>query len=68
MDHARDELIIAWGLWVGGVEPDRDRVISSAVDALVAGLDSPGLCELAGLPPYAPRDGVAVEFLHRLAR
>ncbi|MFJ3405334.1 hypothetical protein [Promicromonospora sp. NPDC090134] len=44
-----DDLLIAWGLWLDGVDRDRDRIVSSATDALVLGLDSPGLRELAGL-------------------
>ncbi|MCL2092368.1 MAG: hypothetical protein FWH11_14405 [Micrococcales bacterium] len=58
MDQVRDELMIVWGLWLDDVEHDRDRVVSSAVAALVAGLDSPGLRELAGLPPDASWDEV----------
>ncbi|MER7604918.1 hypothetical protein [Nocardioides sp. NPDC127503] len=44
-----EDLQIAWGYWLDGADRDRARVVNSAVDALVAGLDSPSLRELAGV-------------------
>lgn len=44
-----EELQITWGYWLDGADRDRTRVVDSAVDALVAGLDSPSLRELAGV-------------------
>lgn len=45
------ELTAAWGSWLDDVERDRDRITRSATDALVLGMDSPALRELAGLAP-----------------
>src|SRR4051794_16137955 len=47
--QARDNLIDALSLWSGGVEAST-VVVEAACQALVAGLDSPGLRALAGLP------------------
>ena len=44
-----EELQVTWGYWLDGVDRDRERVVNSAVGALVAGLDSPSLRELAGV-------------------
>ncbi|MEI7059240.1 hypothetical protein WBG06_25695 [Nocardioides sp. CCNWLW239] len=44
-----EELQIAWGYWLDGTDRDRVRVVDSAVEALVVGLDSPSLRELAGV-------------------
>lgn len=44
-----EDLQITWGYWLGGADRDRARVVDTAVDALVAGLDSPSLRELAGV-------------------
>ncbi|WP_170176913.1 hypothetical protein [Myceligenerans xiligouense] len=45
------ELNVAWGLWLDDVDRDQDRITRSATDALVLGMDSPALRELAGLTP-----------------
>ncbi|MFD6140781.1 hypothetical protein [Promicromonospora sp. NPDC060271] len=45
------ELSTIWGSWLDDVERDRDRITRSATDALVLGMDSPALRELAGLAP-----------------
>lgn len=58
-DHARaaaEELLVAAGFWLDEVDPDRQRLVDAAVGALVAGLDGPALCELAGLPGDCPWD------------
>ncbi|WP_435735986.1 hypothetical protein V5D56_14400 [Cellulosimicrobium sp. PMB13] len=43
------ELMVAWGLWLHDIDRDRDRLTGSATEALVLGMDSPSLRELAGL-------------------
>ncbi len=43
------ELMVAWGLWLHDIDRDRDRLTGSATEALVLGMDSPALRELAGL-------------------
>lgn len=45
------ELNVAWGLWLDDVDRDRDRITTSATDALVLGMDCSALRELAGLAP-----------------
>ncbi|MFD4323385.1 hypothetical protein ACFWQC_02040 [Nocardioides sp. NPDC058538] len=45
---ARDDLLITWGYWIDDAERNRQRLIDTAVNALVVGLDSPHLRELAG--------------------
>lgn len=44
-----DELVVAGGLWLHGIDRDRDRLTASATDALVLGIDTLSLRELAGL-------------------
>lgn len=53
---ATEELLAAAGFWLDKVDPDRQRVVDAAVDALVADLDSPALRELAGLYGDEPQD------------
>lgn len=48
-----DELIAAWGQWLERGDRDRDRLVAAATDALVLGIDTPALRELAGLYPHA---------------
>ncbi|WP_264032325.1 hypothetical protein [Cellulosimicrobium sp. SH8] len=49
---AVEELLVAAGFWLDGFDRDRRRLVEAAVGALVAGLDSPALRELAGLYGY----------------
>ncbi|MFD6179384.1 MULTISPECIES: hypothetical protein [unclassified Isoptericola] len=51
-DEARDRLAEALCLFRDEVRPaTRERLVTAAVEALVAGLDSPALAELAGAYP-----------------
>lgn len=52
------ELYATWGSWLDDVERDRDRITSSATDALGLGMNSPALHELAGLAPDVVRPEV----------
>ncbi|MFD6029236.1 hypothetical protein ACFWE5_00870 [Cellulosimicrobium funkei] len=46
---AADELLAVVGFWLDGFDRDRRRLLDAAVAALVAGLDSATLDELAGV-------------------
>ena len=50
--EARDAFADAVALWAGGIQPPL-AVVRAACDALVAGLDSPGLRTVAALPGTA---------------
>jgi hypothetical protein len=62
---AIEEFLVAAGFWTDAFDPDRQRLVDAAVEALVAGLDSPALRELAGL--YGDEDWDVVTGLVRMA-
>lgn len=62
---AADELLVAAGFWLDALDRDRRRLVDAAVAALVAGLDSPALRELAGL--YGDEEWAAVDTLLQAA-
>jgi hypothetical protein len=59
--RAAAELLVVAGFWLDAFDRDRRRLVDAAVAALVAGLDSPALRELAGL--YGDEEWSAVDAL-----